>query len=1630
MKKKIISILCALVMTIASVEPVFAADEATLYNNFKNATRSTVNDLFKNNYRAFSAASTDFEYKDYMLILDAWDKEFNNFDELDANISAASLKLDAAEDDTTVKGLTPKSSTTINNALKNDLQNGVITETNPDNIFKIGDKEFILLDSEQKDGDTIFFVMAMDDYGTPAVDPETQGRWSYDKYNLLPYHLLYRLAFNIKYGTVITDKLPEEILKHLDVFHVWHTEPKKDATTETTLIAPISVISATELITYADKIGKGTASQEGFWTRTPVYDDITKHFYVEPSTLKFATEKSYNGKKLRPVFYLKSSFFKDVKLQECGVNVTKAMESVVTQSDVDALYSANDIKTVFKGLDFAPKAIADIAVVGRTLTAEYTYTKSITLEDVSITWEKSLDKENWTPIGATGSTYQLQESDRGYYIRAVYVPTFDSVVLKHGYGNYSVATETIACSEEDIMLEEFNSSNRGNIKDLLRQYSSLLGIDISGLSDYQLGVAGAVMAGIDYGTDLQRLRSKAAEAVAKARAAAVPDVSEENTENFTPGGFLQPNTEKPEPSGSEPSSLFSDLNSVPWAKQAITTLAEKGVLSGTGDGTFSPNNLITRNEFVKMIVSAFDIEMTDNELTYEDIDNSSWSAKYIAAAVNAGIISGVSETRFGNGMNITRQDTAVIADRLMKYKGMDLKPSSLNFYDADEISEYALESVAKMTYNRIMNGVDDKNFEPKNSTTRAMAAVIIYNLLSYYEKVTAPEEDTDDSGITVSRNDKYDVVFQLGILDESLSDNSKITRGQLAAALATIGRYGTSGNDSFEDVEKSHKYYKEIEAVYAHNIMAGRTDKLFKPDDVATYKEAFDALIALSGYANFPGGKQMAEKALWEEYVYAQDNDELTVNMAKKMFFAALEIRVLDINSIDSLRITEKTIMNLNFDAYKAKGIVNAVAGVAIAGRKEQDDDKLIITVDGKDYLYTGNGYDYSEYLGYEVTYFYQEIDDTYQILSIVLSNSAKPPLKLSFLQIENIDRKFSAVTYEENGKTRVAEISKGADFVYNGKWEYIVPQTYLNGGNVPDNGYITLVDTDKNGSYDVVKIEDYEYVMVAQINVSDRTILDKFTLSTYSFEEGKDADKINITKNGKFIKMDYISKGDVLAIARSADGNLMNVYVSDKKVTGNAVNKSPDDYELQIDNDVLKTVRSFNFGGISSDMTVTVGLDWNGYAVGYYAENTGSNLAYGYLYRIFKDEEANKLDFKLLTQDNEFVKLRQSDKVVLNGHRAEESGIKAIFNYNDTTHRITPQLIAYSLDADGNIRRIYTADPSAASGFPTTSTGAQTDPLVLNKKFTKSTADPRVNYVAFGMTLYYQCNMPGSAVMFDITLNGTEVDEENSRVTNISAKVIPKTERPEALYVYNSDISRVSRLCVYEHPIKGGNSGSDTGFSSSSFVVTKVIDEYDDYRSEVVRKFIGYRKGSEVVYTLSKKLISDLGTEISKIVPGDVLKVWMSGTEITKFRRLYSNDYANRFITDTKADVLCNYGTGVTYSSSNKAKRIYEQHEKNPDETYSDIPAYYIVSLYGDLGLVYKSDFYAYPVVQLKVLGNSDYESYTAGSSTTVYSYSKSANTIKVVDAESVNITPELLKKAVVTLYMGNIEDVVIYED
>lgn len=186
---------------------------------------------------------------------------------------------------------------------------------------------------------------------------------------------------------------------------------------------------------------------------------------------------------------------------------------------------------------------------------------------------------------------------------------------------------------------------------------------------------------------------------------------------------------------SESDITFSDVTSSYWASEYIERLSKKGAINGVGEEKFAPNGLILRQDFVKILIGALGIDMLKSESAFSDVESGAYYEKYVATAFAKGLISGVEADKFGIGMNIKREDAAVIMARVLESYGVETSDKNIAFTDSEDMASYAKDAINKVADAGIFGGDDKGAFNPKANLTRAETCAILCRLADIIEGV-------------------------------------------------------------------------------------------------------------------------------------------------------------------------------------------------------------------------------------------------------------------------------------------------------------------------------------------------------------------------------------------------------------------------------------------------------------------------------------------------------------------------------------------------------------------------------------------------------------------------------------------------------------------------------------------------------------------------------------------------------------------------------------------------------------------------------------------------------------------------------------------------------------------------------
>ncbi|UXJ71367.1 S-layer homology domain-containing protein [Lysinibacillus fusiformis] len=170
---------------------------------------------------------------------------------------------------------------------------------------------------------------------------------------------------------------------------------------------------------------------------------------------------------------------------------------------------------------------------------------------------------------------------------------------------------------------------------------------------------------------------------------------------------------------------FKDIEGV-FSQQAIEELASRHIVNGTAPGYYSPHDSVTRAQFSAMLVRGLGLDTAIGEKgIFKDVKASDWYAEDVQSLYATGIIKGVSATKFNPNSLLTRQQAALMLDRVLDYVGVEKESGTLTFTDTAKISVEAQSAVSVMQTMGIFSGRAGNTFDPHAQLTRAEMAKVL-----------------------------------------------------------------------------------------------------------------------------------------------------------------------------------------------------------------------------------------------------------------------------------------------------------------------------------------------------------------------------------------------------------------------------------------------------------------------------------------------------------------------------------------------------------------------------------------------------------------------------------------------------------------------------------------------------------------------------------------------------------------------------------------------------------------------------------------------------------------------------------------------------------------------------------------
>ncbi len=359
---------------------------------------------------------------------------------------------------------------------------------------------------------------------------------------------------------------------------------------------------------------------------------------------------------------------------------------------------------------------------------------------------------------------------------------------------------------------------------------------------------------------------------------------------------------------------FSDTQGQ-WASPAIQKMADQGIVTGMPDGSFKPDNSVSRAEFAVLVVKAFKLD-NPNGKVFNDT-SAHWANDYITVANACGIVKGYSDTKFGPDDTVTREQMAVIITKAAK---LTTSGKALDFNDNAKVSNWAKDAVAIASAQKVMAGFPDGSFQPQAKATRAQAVMVINNAFGITtaagdSKVydTAGTYGPADVTATIDGNVRIkagDVTLQNTVINGDLTIDKAVGEGTVTLkAVSVKGNTYINGGGSnsvyFVDSQTGKTYVKK-DSGPVHIMVSGTS--------------AIGQLVAQSG-ANLEE-TNLSGKGFGDIVVDRQSDGTFTLNIA------GVNVQSL---TVISANITIVTNANTRVDSFIANAAVSVTGDGTIS---------------------------------------------------------------------------------------------------------------------------------------------------------------------------------------------------------------------------------------------------------------------------------------------------------------------------------------------------------------------------------------------------------------------------------------------------------------------------------------------------------------------------------------------------------------------------------------------------------------------------------------------------------------------------------------------------------------------------
>ncbi|MCD8390244.1 MAG: S-layer homology domain-containing protein, partial [Firmicutes bacterium] len=636
------------------------------------------------------------------------------------------------------------------------------------------------------------------------------------------------------------------------------------------------------------------------------------------------------------------------------------------------------------------------------------------------------------------------------------------------------------------------------------------------------------------------------------------------------------------------------------------------------------------------------------------------------------------------------------------------------------------------------------------------------------EEADDETEATEDEEEETSTSSSYDsdeyyqkaltLCTSLGIIegyeDGSVQPDSTVTRAQMAAIVLRMLNISqtSSYSNSFNDMTSDHWAADTVQTAAEQGIVNGMGDGSFNPDGDVLYEQAVKMIVCALGYevnalinGSYPTGYlRQAEALELTDHAAGATGVAIDRGTIIKMVYNALLTDYNTATSTDTYGNTiytaDKTLGEAKFDLIEDEGVLMATSSRYISASYSNLLDGQI-AIDGT--IYETDLTNLDEYVGMEVTYYYQQTSLSTNVIAVTSSGTKSSTLTLTSDQIKEMSG------FEED--TGLIEMEKGegankkctdAIVVYNGEIITLAdynkaaeddPDRFYevdeNGEAIssdvmsysdflcPKVGTIELIDSDNDNIYDYVFVSSYETLLVT--SATSKKVAGKINNSTVTIDVDTSANAeltVSVTKSDTAATARNLSKNDVVSLLRTLDNETITMVVTGESIVGSATSvEAVDNVWYAVINGEEYEVDANAADDLKVGVSSTYYLDIMG-RIGYIETSSGGKLSgsqqYGVVMSTYLSDDGSDYMVKMYTSNGTAEEYKFASTVTFWGGNSTEAvslkgsarstlgdlttkGLDIVTNSSGTQIR----LCKYKLNSNGEVSQLYMAADVDAIG-------------------------------------------------------------------------------------------------------------------------------------------------------------------------------------------------------------------------------------------------------------------------------------------------------------------------------------------